>query len=322
MQRESPRAAALQHDALDACLTHPALPVQAFSSLVARNNAAKERLAHLARTIEADVIPRLVQAHRVHGGSGQHRAGQPAACSRPSRWPAFVDLIVGDSEAGMHAAVDAKRRARHVGRGACTSTCLRRRPACWVTCGSTTTATSPPSRWRWAACSACCANSARPSAPRSSTRPTAAARCLPSRPTSSTVSACRWWPSSSAARAGTWSACVGGAADDPGLRLRQRMGRRGRLLDRLGAPPGLAARPHRRGARRVAQPGRGRHGRRADLHRHPELGGRGGCRRARPADARDAPRVAARLLMATPRARADRSAPAAAICVDNTGCQP
>jgi len=109
MQRESPRAAALQHDALDSCSTHPALPVQAFSSLVARNNAAKERLAHLARTIEADVIPRLVQAHRYTAAAANTT---PATLPMQSAQQVaeFVDLIIGDSEARMHAAVDDKRQ--------------------------------------------------------------------------------------------------------------------------------------------------------------------------------------------------------------------
>jgi methanogenic corrinoid protein MtbC1 len=110
MQRESPRAAAVQHDVPDPCLTHPPLPVQAFSSLVARNNAAKERLAHLARTIEADVIPRLVQAHRyTTPAANTALANLPMQTAK--QVAAFVDLIVGDSEAEIHASVDAKRRS-------------------------------------------------------------------------------------------------------------------------------------------------------------------------------------------------------------------
>jgi methanogenic corrinoid protein MtbC1 len=108
MQRETSGAAAVQQNSLDPCLTHPPLPTQVFSSLVARNNAAKERLAHLARTIEADVIPRLVQAHRYTAP-----AANTASASLPpqsaQQVSAFVQLIIGDSEAEMHAAVDAKR---------------------------------------------------------------------------------------------------------------------------------------------------------------------------------------------------------------------
>jgi methanogenic corrinoid protein MtbC1 len=110
MQRELPSASVAPECGLDTgrMQVHNGLPV--FSSLVARNKEAKERLAHLARTIEADVIPRLVQAHR-------HTA--PAANTEPASSPAqsadqvagFVALIVGDSDFDVQAAVDAKRRA-------------------------------------------------------------------------------------------------------------------------------------------------------------------------------------------------------------------
>jgi methanogenic corrinoid protein MtbC1 len=93
----------------DPCLTHPPLPVQAFTSLVARNNAAKERLAHLARTIETDVIPRLVQAHR-HTAPAANTAQANLPLQSAAQVAAFVALIIGDSEAQVHAAVDGKRR--------------------------------------------------------------------------------------------------------------------------------------------------------------------------------------------------------------------
>jgi methanogenic corrinoid protein MtbC1 len=83
---------------------------QVFSSLVARNNEAKERLAHLARAIEADVIPRLVQAHRPPAAAA-HSGPVGAAAPSAGEVAAFVALIVGDSEAGILAAVDANRRA-------------------------------------------------------------------------------------------------------------------------------------------------------------------------------------------------------------------
>jgi methanogenic corrinoid protein MtbC1 len=85
------------------------LPVQAFTSLVARNNAAKERLAHLARTIETDVIPRLVQAHR-YTAPAANTAQANLPLQSAAQVAAFVALIVGDSEAQVHAAVDGKRR--------------------------------------------------------------------------------------------------------------------------------------------------------------------------------------------------------------------
>lgn len=108
MQLES-SGARVQSEALDSCLTDPLPPPLAFSSLVTRNTAAKQRLVHLARAIEADVIPRLVRAQRY---------ATPAANGAPASLPpqsahqvaAFVGLLVGDSEADMHAAVDARRR--------------------------------------------------------------------------------------------------------------------------------------------------------------------------------------------------------------------
>jgi methanogenic corrinoid protein MtbC1 len=84
--------------------------VAVFSSLVARNNAAKQRLAHLARAIEADVIPRLVQAHRQSpAAANSESAGGPAQSI--DQVVGFVDLIVGDNDADVQAAVDAKRRS-------------------------------------------------------------------------------------------------------------------------------------------------------------------------------------------------------------------
>lgn len=81
-----------------------------FASLVARNQAAKQRLAHLARTIEADVIPRLVQAHRLSPvAQGVGLASAPAQSI--DEVIAFVDLIIGDSDADLQASVDAKRRS-------------------------------------------------------------------------------------------------------------------------------------------------------------------------------------------------------------------
>ncbi len=87
---------------------HSGLPV--FSSLVARNNEAKERLAHLARTLEADVIPRLVQARR-HAATAANAGRLSEPAQSPDQVARFVALIAGESEFDVQAAVDAKRRA-------------------------------------------------------------------------------------------------------------------------------------------------------------------------------------------------------------------
>jgi methanogenic corrinoid protein MtbC1 len=109
MQRDSPSASAASQCDFDIpeFRSHGEVPV--FSSLVARNNAAKERLAHLARTIEADVIPRLVQAHRQTAAAANT---EPVAAPQQSadQVAAFVALIVADTDLQVQASVDLKRR--------------------------------------------------------------------------------------------------------------------------------------------------------------------------------------------------------------------
>lgn len=108
MQHESPSVSAAQHCEPDT--EHWQAQAQVFSSLVARNKAAKARLAQLARAIEADVIPRLVQAHRntTPAANSDIAGSMPQSAAQVSD---FVKLIVGNSEADTHAAIEAKRRA-------------------------------------------------------------------------------------------------------------------------------------------------------------------------------------------------------------------
>jgi methanogenic corrinoid protein MtbC1 len=107
MQFESPSVSAAARCKPEA--EHLHVQAQVYSSLVARNNAAKARLAHLARAIEADVIPRLVQAHRYTAPAANTESAK-APPQSTEQVAEFVRLIVGDSEADMHAAIDAKRR--------------------------------------------------------------------------------------------------------------------------------------------------------------------------------------------------------------------
>lgn len=67
--------------------------------------AAKDRLSRLARTIESDVIPRLVQAHRTARPSSPTAPRPTAADVR-----LFVAEIVGDHEAAVAATIDRMRR--------------------------------------------------------------------------------------------------------------------------------------------------------------------------------------------------------------------
>jgi len=110
MQRESPSVSLAPDCDRDGgrLQIHSGMPV--FSSLVARNNEAKERLAHLARTIEADVIPRLVQAHRHTSTTAANTEPASSPAQSAGQVAGFVALIVGDSDVDVQAAVDAKRR--------------------------------------------------------------------------------------------------------------------------------------------------------------------------------------------------------------------
>ncbi len=80
-----------------------------WSSLVSNNNAAKEHIARLARAIEVDVIPRLVQAHRPPTTTVHAPSVLPVL---PADGVArFVQLIIGDSESGIQTAVAGHRQA-------------------------------------------------------------------------------------------------------------------------------------------------------------------------------------------------------------------
>jgi len=68
-------------------------PTAFWPDTAAGRVAAKDRLARLARTIETDVIPRLVQAHRPGAANPQPgsavaagRVGDWSITSSPGRW--------------------------------------------------------------------------------------------------------------------------------------------------------------------------------------------------------------------------------------------
>ncbi len=110
MQREAPHLSAAPECNVESGALHLQTSAQDFSGLVARNNEAKERLAHLARAIEADVIPRLVEAYRQGGAAANSGpAGGPAPSA--GQVAVFVQLIIGDSEPDIQMAVDSRRRA-------------------------------------------------------------------------------------------------------------------------------------------------------------------------------------------------------------------
>jgi MerR family transcriptional regulator, light-induced transcriptional regulator len=67
--------------------------------------AAKDRLARLARTIESDVIPRLVQAHRPGAANPQPGSGGVS----PADVEAFVQLVIHASEGEAGLTIDGLR---------------------------------------------------------------------------------------------------------------------------------------------------------------------------------------------------------------------
>ncbi len=67
--------------------------------------AAKQRLAHLARTIETDVIPRLVQAHRAPAANSSLTGALPTAAELQS----FVQQIIADGEEQVAVTLNALR---------------------------------------------------------------------------------------------------------------------------------------------------------------------------------------------------------------------
>jgi MerR family transcriptional regulator, light-induced transcriptional regulator len=69
--------------------------------------AAKQRMVHLARTIESDVIPRLVQAHRAPAANSS--AAPTGALPSAAELDSFLRQIVSDDEAQVARSLDTLR---------------------------------------------------------------------------------------------------------------------------------------------------------------------------------------------------------------------
>jgi len=167
----------------------------------ARRDAAKHRLARLARTIEADVIPRLVQAHR--SGAANPQPGSAAPQQRDI--DKFLKQIVTGSEPETLALIEDLRE-----RGVSVESLYidlfgpvaRRLGEMWDddACDFSTVTVALGRLQRLL-------RELSPAlAPKSSTRRTAAARCSCSHATSNTASVFPWSRSSFDAMAGTSSA--------------------------------------------------------------------------------------------------------------------
>lgn len=105
MRGNSPQGSVV-HDCLDGPAAWADTPGDAaWSAAEPANSAAKERLSRLARAIESDVIPRLVQAHR-------STEALRTAAPRPTEADvqAFVADIVGDREEALAATLDRMRQ--------------------------------------------------------------------------------------------------------------------------------------------------------------------------------------------------------------------
>ena len=105
MRGNSPQGSVV-HDCLDGPADWADMPGDGvWPGVEPAISAAKERLSRLARAIESDVIPRLVQAHRVTVAATP-TAPKPTAADVES----FVTDIVGDQEVAIVATVDRMRR--------------------------------------------------------------------------------------------------------------------------------------------------------------------------------------------------------------------
>ncbi|MDP2006436.1 MAG: cobalamin B12-binding domain-containing protein [Rubrivivax sp.] len=80
-------------------------PTASWPDTAAGRVAAKDRLARLARTIETDVIPRLVQAHRP--GAANPQPG--SAVTATADVDGFVELIIHGTEADAVVTIDTMR---------------------------------------------------------------------------------------------------------------------------------------------------------------------------------------------------------------------
>lgn len=78
---------------------------EVWASVDAGIASARDRLGRLARAIESDVIPKLVQLHRAPAVEGVPAAHGP----RADQVDAFVGLVLAGSEAGVTQAIDAWR---------------------------------------------------------------------------------------------------------------------------------------------------------------------------------------------------------------------
>lgn len=83
----------------------PPGPSPADMRVAANDPSPRERAARIVRTIEADIIPRLVRLHSAHGGESP--APESAAADEPAEDDVhrLVRLVLQDSETALHDAI-------------------------------------------------------------------------------------------------------------------------------------------------------------------------------------------------------------------------
>ena len=136
----------------------PVDPNAKTSGLASPAEAANDmRMAQLARTIEQEIIPRLMLAHRASVDAPARPADAGRSISR-DEVQHFAKLVLSAEEDAAFSAVLAYRAPAACRSNRSISTCWRRRPATSAICGPRTSATSRTSPSAWAGCSACCAS--------------------------------------------------------------------------------------------------------------------------------------------------------------------
>lgn len=87
---------------------------QALADQMPSAPSPQERLAHIVRTIEQDIIPRLVRAHREPAAAAPLAQASPAAQISAEDLQQFLPLILGADDSGWQSLVDGLQ-ARGVG---------------------------------------------------------------------------------------------------------------------------------------------------------------------------------------------------------------
>lgn len=157
------------------------------------------RFTRLVSTIEGEIIPRLMLVHRSATDIPPARSGI-AAIPSPEEVAELAKIAVEQDAEAASAYIEAIR-ARGISFAPCFSTCWRPPHATWANGGTRISATSRKSPLGCGDCSRSCVLSV--GRLKTIIRNTVSARCWSPFPANSIPSGSSWWPSFSAALAGT-----------------------------------------------------------------------------------------------------------------------